>query len=180
MIAIYIILGFFLVPLSLFVHFHWSSYRITSHPHVEPIHIALPSIADEIQLLVEKVSYIAQIPVPETYIFRSQLSNAFIIASTKSPHLFLSDELFEECNELGEEQGIEKLEWTICHEIAHIQHNDALPVYLIETVHALTTTLKLNKFSQLIDKWADTIEKRADTKANKLYQSICSPTKSNP
>jgi|GEM_PF-4514773 len=177
MITIYILLGLALILLCLLVHFLWSRYRITSHPHVEPIHIALPSIADEIQLLVEKVSYIAQIPVPKTYIFRSQLSNAFIIASTKSPHLFLSDELFEECNELGEEQGIEKLEWTICHEIAHIQNRDALPIYIIEVIRAITSLLRLGSLTQLTGKWVSTIENRANIEANKLYAMIGSSNK---
>lgn len=171
---IYILFGLILIPLSMYAHFHWSRHHITNHVHVEPIHIALPSIADEVQAMVEKVADIAQISAPETYIFRSELPNAFIIASRKKPRLFLSDELFEECNELGENKGIEKLEWTICHEIAHIQHRDAVPVYMIETIRGLAELLKLNMLSQFLDKWISSIEDQADNKANKLYRSIYS------
>jgi len=101
MIVMAMLFGCFIILLALLIHFHWSRYRITSHPHVEPMAIAHPSIANEIQWLVEKVASIAHISTPKIYVFRAQHSNAFMIASTKSPHLFLSDELFEACDELG-------------------------------------------------------------------------------
>jgi len=173
----YTLIGLALIPLTLFIHFFWSKYRITHHPHVESIHIALPSIADEIQSLAQKIALIAQIETPNIYIFRAQFSNAFIITARRTPYLFLSDELLEECNALGVDAGIGKLEWTICHEIAHIQRHDALPIYIVEIVSSFASLLQFKKLSRFTEQWRFSIEEQADSKADILYKSIRSTTK---
>ena len=161
-----------LIALLLSSYFWWARYKITNHPNVEPIHIAHPSIAEEMTNLVEHIAAIARTPSPKVFVFRSKLPNAFIVPSTRNPRLFLADELFEACNALGADAGLKHLERAICHEIAHLKRRDALPLGVIELISILGQRLRLKSFIHSSNNWRDSIERQTDNMAISLLQSL--------
>ena len=166
------LLGIFFVLLGLVIYFFRARSRIVRNPNVEQIHIAHPAIAEEVQTMVERIASIAEVPTPEVFIFRAELPNAFIISSRKKPLLFLADELFEECDELGSEKGLAKLEWAICHEIAHIKERHALKSGITETLDLAGQRLKVNRFTALAVNRRTTIEHQANARAKILFKKI--------
>ncbi len=144
----------------------WAWQHLRYHPHVEPIEVAKPSISKPLNNLVKQVASIAQVKTPPIYIRRASMPNAFILAGIFRPELFLSDELLEQC------QSIEALEHVICHEIAHIQHADALPLGLLTMGLQCCQLLPLPFMTHYIQRRIDKIEQAADKQANHLLNSI--------
>jgi len=161
-----------LVLLGLAIYFLRARNQIARHPNVEPIHLAHPTLAEEVQSMVERIAIIAEVPTPEVFIFRAELPNAFIIPSRKKPLLFLADELFEACDDLGSEKGLAKLEWTICHEMAHIMERHALKSGITETLDLAGHRLKIKKLLELAQKRRVIIENQADARASILHEEL--------
>jgi len=143
----------------------WAWHRLRSHPHVEPIEIAKPSIASELRRLVANVADIAGVIPPPIYIRRAALPNAFIVAGTFRPELFLTDELLEQCSSL------EELEHIICHEIAHIKRGDAIPLGLLTLGLQCCQPFPLPFLTNYFQRRINQIEQAADKQANQLFNS---------
>jgi len=144
----------------------WAWHRLRSHPHVEPIEIAKPSISDSLHNLVKQVASIADVDAPPIYIRRAALPNAFIVAGIFRSEIFLTDELLEQCS------NIDELEHVICHEIAHIKHGDALPLGLFTLGLQCSQTLSLSFLVNYFQKRIDHIEHAADMQAHQLFDSM--------
>jgi len=152
------------IAILISVRLVWAWHHLRSHPHVEPIEIAKPSISEPLNNLVKQVASIAKVDAPPIYIRRASMPNAFILAGIFRPELFLSDELLEQC------QSIEALEHVICHEIAHIQHGDALPLGLLTM--GLQCCQLFPFLMHYLQRHIDKIEQVADKQANHLLNSI--------
>jgi len=144
----------------------WAWHRLRSHPHVEPIEVAKPSISDSLHNLIKHVAIIAGVNAPPIYIRRAALPNAFIVAGIFRSEIFLSDELLEEC------VSLEALERVICHEIAHIKHGDALPLGLLTLGLQCSQTLSLSFLANYFQNRIDQIEHAADMQAHQLFNSM--------
>ncbi len=156
----------------LMVYYFRGRNRIASHPNVEPIDIAHPGIAEEVRAMVGQIACIAKTPIPEVFIFRAERPNAFIIPSGGRPMLFLADELFEECDELGPEKGLAKLEWTICHEIAHIRERHAFTSGFAEGAALIGLHLNVKRLVRFAEKKRGIIERQANERAKILFKKI--------
>ncbi|MDQ6992685.1 MAG: M48 family metalloprotease [Mariprofundus sp.] len=151
----------------------WASYRLSAHPHVEPIESAHPGIAFELNQLIADIASIACIPAPALYIQRSALPNAFVVATISRPDLFLTDELLEECDSLAD--GVDRLTWVICHEIAHIQRADALRVGLLISINQALLFLHLEKSAHYFQLKIQQIENETDIIAETLLTKLNNP-----
>jgi len=154
------------ITMLISVRLLWAWHHLRSHPHVETIEVAKPSISAPLHNLVKQVASIAQVKAPPIYVRRASMPNAFILAGIFRPELFLSDELLEQCH------SIEALEHVICHEIAHIKHADALPLGLLTLSIQYCQALHISCLANYFQKHIDYIEQAADKQANQLFNSI--------
>jgi len=148
----------------------WAWQRLRSHPHVETIDIANPEIALELKQLVADVAGIAEVSIPQLYIRRSQLPNAFVVAAIIRPELFLTDELLEYCD--NQENGLQQLTFSICHEIAHIQRDDPLRLGLLTYASQWTSILGLQSLEEMAHEKIADIERQTDMEAEQLVHHL--------
>jgi len=144
----------------------WARYSLRPHPHVEPVEIAKPEISNALHRLVNNIADIADVAPPPIYIRRAALPNAFIVAGIFRPELFLTDELLEQCDNL------EELERIICHEIAHIQHADALPLGLLTLGLQYCQPFPLPFLTNYFQRHINQIEQAANKQAEHLFNNI--------
>ncbi len=164
--------GISLALLCLAMYFRHAKNRIVHHPNVELIHIAHPAIAEDVQAMVTRIATIAEVPAPEVFIFRADRPNAFIIATRKRPLLFLADELFEACDELGPEKGLSRLEWAICHEIAHIKESHGIVSGVTEVIGLAGHRLSVKCLVRLAERRRAPIEQQANLRAHTLLKKL--------
>jgi len=149
----------------------WASYSLRSHPEVEPIEIAHPELSEHLHMMVSHISSIAKLKSsPSLFVRRAALPNAFIVASTFRPELYLTDELFEYCNEC--ENPLQKLEQVICHEIAHLKRGDAIPLGLLTYAYQWSSNLRLKPVHQLVQSKISHIENETDKVAEELFKEL--------
>ena len=144
----------------------WAWHKLRSHPHIEPIEIAQPSIAKEMKQLVAEVANIAGIVPPAVYIRRAALPNAFIVAGIFRPELFLTDELLEQCGNL------EDLKRVICHEIAHIKRGDEISLGMLTLATQWSRMLAIHFPVNYFQKRITKIEHAADLEARTIFRAM--------
>ncbi len=144
----------------------WAWRRLRTHPHVEPIEIAHPSIAHEMQQMVAEIAEIAGVAPPPVFIRRAALPNAFVMVSITRPELYLTDELLEQCSSL------EELKRIICHEIAHIKRGDAIPLGLLTLATQWGRKLAIASLANFFDKRIANIEHAADLEARTIFRAM--------
>ena len=153
------------------IRLSWASYRLRSHPEVEPIEIAHPELSEHLHMMVSHISNLAELQAPPSlFVRRAALPNAFIVASTFRPELYITDELLEHCNEC--ENPLQKLEHVICHEVAHIKRGDAIPLGLLTYASQWSSSLGLKPVDQLVQSKISHIEKETDKIAEKLFKEL--------
>jgi len=144
----------------------WAWYKLRSHPHVEPIEIAQPSIANAMQQMVAEVANIAGIAPPPVFIRRAALPNAFIVAGIFRPELFLTDELLEQCDNL------EDLKRVICHEVAHIKRGDDIALGILTLASQWSRKLAMTSLANFSEKRIGKIEHATDLAAQAIFQTM--------
>ena len=159
-----------LISLLATLHLSWAWFRFRTHPHIESIEIAEPSIAIELKQLVAEIATIAGVPAPPLYIRRAAMPNAFVVTAIFRSELYLTDELLEHCNEL--ENGLEKLTLAICHEIAHIQRGDALRVGLLTYGLHLSDKLSLKGLGKTFQSTINDIESETQKLEKQLMAQL--------
>ncbi|MDX8397367.1 MAG: M48 family metalloprotease [Mariprofundaceae bacterium] len=141
--------------------------RLITHPHIEAIEVAEPSIADALKQLVAEVSATAGVLAPALYIRRAALPNAFIVATIFRPELYLTDEMLEQCD-----NSLEDLTRVICHEIAHIQRGDAFRLGLLNYGILWSGKLTLKRLEGKFRSTINSIERQTDTQAEVIFQQL--------
>jgi len=154
----------------LVLRFLWAWLTLHRHPQVEPIEIAKPSIAENLNHLVADIATLAGVPPPSVYIRRAQLPNAFVVAAIGRPELYLTDEMLEYCNEI--ENGLDRLTFVICHEIAHLHNGDALSLGLLTYAIQWCLLLRLKRLGQYFQYQINVIERQADADAELLVREL--------
>jgi len=148
----------------------WAWRMLRNHPHVEPIEIADPSIAEEMNQLIADVAAAAAVPPPALFIRRGMLPNAFIVAAIARPELYLTDELLERCDQC--ENGLNELTRVVCHEIAHIKRGDALRLGLLTWCCQFFSTTGMKNLAGRCTQRITGIEQLADKEADRLMQQL--------
>jgi len=148
----------------------WAWQRLRSHPHVEPVEIAKPSVAEELKRLVAMIADHAGIAPPLLYIRRAAMPNAFVIVAISRPELYLTDELLEHCDSI--DNGLEYLTFTICHEIAHIRRGDSIRLGLLTYASQWANLLGLHKLEKIVRKKIEAIEQQTDMEAERLVHHV--------
>jgi len=129
------------------------------HPHVMPLAQALPVQGETFRKLIADMSACADIPVPDVFVYRSQLPNAFISAIPLRPELFLSDESLEEANE--NKMPLDAFTQLIGHELAHIKLHHKL-YHAIIMYFDQSTSLWLRPFKKACRASLQKLELEAD------------------
>ena len=159
-----------ILALCMALRLWWAWRQLKNHPHVEPLHIAAPHIAPELNQMINNIASIAGITAPETYIWRGRFGNAFVAATIMRHELFLSDELFESCDQCDD--ALEQLTKVICHEIAHIQRDDAIRLGTLTYIANICSEIGLNKVSSRCQMAIKHIENETDIQGNILMQQL--------
>ena len=165
-----IAITFVIISLLAAMHLGKAWLQLRTHPRVEPVEIAKPAIADELNNLIAEVSSIANVSPPPLFIRRARLPNAFVVAAIFRPELYITDELLEDCD--GFENALERLALTICHEIAHIQRGDALKLGLLTYAAQLSAKLTLQGLEKIFQSTMKRIEQEADRQAEVIFRQL--------
>lgn len=148
----------------------WAWLRLKSHAHVEPVEVADPSIASELNQLVEQIARQAGVAPPPLFIRRAALPNAFVVATMLRPELYLTDELLEQCN--ASTNPLEMLTRVLSHEISHIRRGDALRLGLLAWLSQIFTGAGLRRLAARCTQSIENIEHLTDVEADQLMQQL--------
>ena len=142
-------------------------FRLTTHPHIDPIEVAKPEIAFELNQLVAEVAAAAAISPPPIYIRRAAMPNAFVMAAISRPELYLTDELLEHCD-----NSLEELTRVICHEVSHIQRGDAFKLGFLTYGAQWSSRLSLKWLKTIFQSAIDRIEQETDARGEQLVARL--------
>ena len=156
-----------LAALLIALHLTWAWWRIRTHAHVEPLHIASLGISHELHQLTHELGQLAGVERPLLFVRRARLPNAFVIAAIMRPEIYLTDELLEEAS--LREDGDDYLIGVLCHEIAHIKLNDNVRYGFWSYLDLLGSIFHLQAFCAVSRKRITAIEREADKTANQLH-----------
>lgn len=166
-LAVIVAIAFFVIA-----RLSWASYKLRNHPSVEPIAIAHPEIAPELNQLIHDISKAANLDFsPALFVRRGALPNAFIAAVIIRPELFISDELLEQCDTCN--NGLEELMRVLCHEIAHLQRHDAIRLGLLTYIEQSSHVLRLKFTERFAQNKIAHIEKQTDLAADEIFKKVC-------
>lgn len=144
----------------------WAWYRLHHHPHVEHLQVALPDVADEFHSLIRLVAGAAGVSTPDVYVRRAALPNAFVLAATIRPELYLTDELLEFLD--GQDDGFQRLVFILCHEMAHLELGHALPMGVAQFFELLGDKVGLPFIRKFGAHRIARMEEEADVRARQL------------
>ncbi|MDX8414254.1 MAG: M48 family metalloprotease [Mariprofundales bacterium] len=142
-------------------------YRVRYHRCVQPLAQAIPEVAGEIQFLAKRIALIAGVPLPQLFVRRAALPNAFVLATIARPELYLTDELFESLDE--QPDSLDQLTKVLCHEIAHIRLNHAVTIGLWTIVQMAGNSLGIALFESWACQKIAQLEVAADQYANQIF-----------
>ena len=154
------------------LYFLWVWQRLRQHPHVQPVEIAVPSIAQELNGVVSQVSAIAGVRAPRLFIRRAELPNAFVVASFMRPELYMTDELLEWLDQ--QHDGTDQLYRIVCHEIAHIKLHHEIPMGIANMMQLVGKKLGIKVATTMGSRWIERMENDADALSSDLYGMACS------
>jgi len=148
---------------SIFIALWKANLRLIHHPHVMPLAQALPVQGETFRQLIADMSACAGVSVPDVFVYRSQLPNAFISAIPLHPELFLSDESLEEANE--SQTPLDAFTQLIGHELAHIKLHHKL-YHAVIMYFDQSTSLWLQPFKKACQTSLQKLELEADTEGS--------------
>jgi len=126
--------------LGVYIRLWYCKKNLTQHIHVNDLEKALPVHAIWVYKLLQELSFIASIEPPKVFVYRAELSNAFVAAMPLRSEIYIADELFEQAN--ASHDPIDTLAQTLAHEIAHLKFNHSF-------THAIYTYLSYQHMPML-------------------------------
>jgi len=164
------ILTVVLIALIIVCRLLWAWLRLKSHAHVEPVEVADPSIASEMNQLVADIATLAGVATPPVFIRRAALPNAFVVATVLRPEIYLTDELLEQCN--ASANPLNMLTRVLSHEISHIRRGDGLWLGLLTWLSHIFTGTGMPRLAATCTQRIAGIEQQADIEVDQLMQQL--------
>jgi Zn-dependent protease with chaperone function len=148
--------------LGVFIRLWYCAKHLKQHIHVNSLERALPVNAVWVYKLLQELAHIASIDVPEVFVYRAELPNAFVAAMPLRSEIYIADELFEDAN--ASHNPIATLTQTLAHEVAHLKLNHSF-------AHAIYTYLSyqhIPTLSNFAKNKLQKIEQEADNEAERI------------